>query len=218
MNCYNCGKVLAEHDVTREHIPAKNLFEGYDDSYKANRITVPACYECNQKYSLTDEEFRNVVGVISNVSDNNAVSTKSVRSILRKSKGSRLHFDTFGFVRAVSFNKKHITDFHIKNFKGVFYNEYNLPVPSNMTIVVDINETYDEKRMGCIGYLRDNFLWKYSGHPDIFKYILQPFREVISKDKKDLIPTASDHYFMALQVYNQSHAALVIATDLEIKS
>ena len=32
--CYNCGIELENKDVTREHIPARNLFEGYDEKYK----------------------------------------------------------------------------------------------------------------------------------------------------------------------------------------
>ena len=55
--CYNCFKPIKEGEKTREHIPAKTLFEGYDDKYKVNRITVPACYECNQGYSPTSPQY-----------------------------------------------------------------------------------------------------------------------------------------------------------------
>ena len=69
--CYNCFKPIKEGEKTREHIPAKTLFEGYDDKYKANRITVPACYECNQEYSPTDRDFRNLIGIIAKRKENN---------------------------------------------------------------------------------------------------------------------------------------------------
>lgn len=59
--CYNCGIELEDKDVTREHIPARNLFEGYDEKYKVNRLTVPACLKCNGQYSPTDEEFSSYV-------------------------------------------------------------------------------------------------------------------------------------------------------------
>ncbi len=42
--CYNCGKELENKDVTREHIPSRNLFEGYDEKFKVNRITVSVCF------------------------------------------------------------------------------------------------------------------------------------------------------------------------------
>ena len=32
--CYNCLKEYDNAEITREHIPAKNLFEGYDEKYK----------------------------------------------------------------------------------------------------------------------------------------------------------------------------------------
>ena len=30
IRCYNCGKII-DNDKTREHIPARTLFEGYDE-------------------------------------------------------------------------------------------------------------------------------------------------------------------------------------------
>jgi len=36
--CYNCGDEFPEENLTREHIPAQNLFVGYADEYKVNRM------------------------------------------------------------------------------------------------------------------------------------------------------------------------------------
>ena len=54
--CYNCGKILKPNEITREHIPARNLFEGYDEQYKVQRITVKACRKCNQEYSVRNRD------------------------------------------------------------------------------------------------------------------------------------------------------------------
>jgi hypothetical protein len=103
--CYNCGIVLEEKDITREHIPAKNLFEGYDEKYKVNRITVPACSKCNGQYSPSDEEFRNMIGIIAKKKANRKITEKSVRSILRNDfNGQRLAIDGFGKVSGVIFS------------------------------------------------------------------------------------------------------------------
>ena len=59
--CYNCSKELVENEITREHIPARTLFDGYGNEFKTNRITVPACLECNNKYSKCDEVLRNLI-------------------------------------------------------------------------------------------------------------------------------------------------------------
>ena len=32
--CYNCGKELKEGQSTKEHIPAKTMFIGYDSNFK----------------------------------------------------------------------------------------------------------------------------------------------------------------------------------------
>ena len=35
---FNCGKELLAGQATKEHIPAKALFNGYDSKYKNNRM------------------------------------------------------------------------------------------------------------------------------------------------------------------------------------
>lgn len=49
--CFNCGNFFTKEEITKEHIPAKALYAGYDNEYKLNRITVPSCYKCNQSFS-----------------------------------------------------------------------------------------------------------------------------------------------------------------------
>lgn len=103
--CYNCGKELTKDAITREHIPARTLFDGYNDEFKYNRITVPACKECNNMYSKYDEEFRNLIGIITNKKENDIIASAATRSILRKTDGfDRLRFDVWGNVRGVEFN------------------------------------------------------------------------------------------------------------------
>lgn len=106
MVCYNCGIGLDKTTETKEHIPARSLFEGYDEKYKVNRITVSACKECNGKYSPTDEEFRNMMGLISKKTEDKKITEKSVRSVLRKDKKlERLHFDSLGKVSGITFSQ-----------------------------------------------------------------------------------------------------------------
>ncbi|PIZ94871.1 MAG: hypothetical protein COX81_02305 [Candidatus Magasanikbacteria bacterium CG_4_10_14_0_2_um_filter_37_12] len=50
--CYLCGSI---DDLTRDHIPPKNLFPSPKPS---NLITVWCCRKCNERYSLIDESFR----------------------------------------------------------------------------------------------------------------------------------------------------------------
>ena len=72
--CYSCGKLLCENNKckrqphckiskTLDHIPPKGLFEqnkGYPNiisNPEKNKITVPCCKECNNKYSKDEETF-----------------------------------------------------------------------------------------------------------------------------------------------------------------
>jgi hypothetical protein len=215
-NCYNCGIPLDEKTITREHIPAQGLFEGYGDDYKKNRLVVPACKTCNNQYSVCDEEFRNMIGIMSNDSHRDKISEKSARSILRKDKQKHRLFIENGNVEAVSFDLNHIEQFHIKNFKGLFYEQYGEPI-SNEEYFFHVNidaSDYSELTMSVIGYLKHNFDWKHSGHPDIFQYILQPHRENVNPQERSGIIVEnpnSENCYVCLIKYNKSHATLVTA-------
>ena len=52
--CVLCGKNVA---TTRDHLPPEGIFHKPLPS-KSNLITVPACAECNNGSSLTDEDFQ----------------------------------------------------------------------------------------------------------------------------------------------------------------
>ncbi|MBI2601286.1 hypothetical protein HYW42_05030 [Candidatus Daviesbacteria bacterium] len=50
--CYLCG---SSENLTKDHIPPKNLFT---QPLPGNLITVDCCKDCNQKHALDDEAFR----------------------------------------------------------------------------------------------------------------------------------------------------------------
>ncbi len=211
IQCYNCRKYFEETNVTREHIPARTLFTGYDEKYRVNRITIPACQECNNSFSPTDEEFRNMIGIITKHKDANEITKKSVKSILRKnSSQSRLQFDETGKVSGVTFSEVPIEEFHKKNIKGLFYHEYETVLPQEYELLVNIDENdWSEGVLSVIGYLTNNFTWKVSGHEDIFRYILQPFRENLqNNDKSDILPVGNEPFYLCLMEYNKTHIAM----------
>lgn len=212
--CYNCGKELTKGTTTREHIPARNLFDGYTDEFKYNRITVPACIECNNMYSKHDEVFRNLIGIITNKKENDTIASAASRSILRKKDGfDRLRFDIWGNVIGVEFDQDIIEEFHKKNFKGLFYHQYGFPLPDTYKLVVNINETDISNFTFCIiEYLRDYFNWKCSGSYEIFSYCIQPFRLGLKdKSENDLELEENENIIACLMKYNGEHAAMVLA-------
>lgn len=212
--CYNCGDPVSKKDgtETREHIPAQNLFEGFGEEYKKNRIVVPSCKKCNGDSSLIDEEFRDVIGVISDRDELGGISKKAASAIITKKKQfDRLTLDETGSVIGVSFDKSKIHANHVKIFKGLYYHQYKKPITDEYKIVALIDP--DDVSQACINYLMDNFEMKFSGHPDILSYTLQPFREdLINPTKADLIPEEKERLFVSIQKYSQAHAGLVMAT------
>lgn len=211
--CYNCSKKLDKKEVTREHIPAQNLFIGYDVKYKVNRITVPACYTCNNRYSPTDKEFRNLIGIIAKRKENNEIAKKAFKSITNNSKSDRFIKNIFGEISGITFNQTPIEEFHKKNFKGLYYYQFSKPLSDDYDLFVNIDEAdYSDFTLGVLGYLKDMFNWKHSGHPDILSYCVQPFRLEITNDtKEDLTLNENEDFVVGCMKYNQEHAALVIA-------
>jgi hypothetical protein len=212
--CYNCGVELNDDEVTREHIPAKNLFDGYEDTYKDNRITVSACLNCNNKYSQSDEEFRNMLGIIAKKNKNTIITEKSVRSLLRKdSRLQRLRFNNFMKLSGVAFNEAPIANYHKKNFRGLYYYHYKLVLTDDYDLFVNIDENdFTDLTLGMLGYLTEHFNWRYSGNLEIMKYIIQPFRPNISNEsKKDLTPEVNENIFLCYMDFHNEHSALVIA-------
>ena len=214
VKCYNCGREIRDDEITKEHIPAQSLFTGFDEKYKINRITVPACFDCNNKYSKVDEEFRNMIGIKAKREQNFSLTDKAVRSLKRMDPtSSRLHLDFLGNVIGVEFHEQTILDFHKKNFKGVFFHQYGFPLPDDYELFVNIDENeYSEFIIGVIGYLKTFFEWKCSGHKDVFSYCIQPLRlGIVNDNKEDLKPAINENVFVGAFVYNQEHGALVFA-------
>lgn len=215
--CYNCGRELTADIKTVEHVPAKNVYDGFDDKYKLNRITVPACFECNQMYSKIDQEIRDVLAVKSDGAEKKEVMTgKGVRSILRRSSWKdRTHINHEGKVIAVDFSYDDLKQIHIKNFKALFFRRYGFPVPSDFDIVI-VADGDDDKKVALAKVLYDyaqlDKKFECSGHPDIFKFILKDLTHdgstdnfYESEDFNKLIGVTG------LLVYHEDVAAVVLA-------
>ncbi len=214
MYCYNCRTSLNPNQNHKEHIPAKCLFDGFPNQYKNNRITVPACYSCNQMFSPLDEEFRNLIGLINKHPEAIELTDKTTRSIERwTSRKARLLFNRFSSKPiAMQFNLSDIANTHIKNFKGLYYHLYNHPIQNNYKIVAHFDKNFQtEKSQKLVNYLTKNFSFKVSGHENVFRYILQPFRPNYQFDGSDITPLSDEKYFLALLSYTKNHAALVLA-------
>lgn len=209
--CYNCGIELIVDIQDREHIPAQNMFVGYSDEYKKDRITVPACRHCNQGYSKIDHEVRDAIGINNEKNEQQSVLTgKSVRSIMRKKDWKGRVLLTDRGVEAVSFNYVAFEKYFAKDFKGVFYREFGYPLLKNYDINIPVasDRGYEVLKKHL---LESDKEWKVSGHEDIFRYKIEPYGfakngQVIDSDVKDAITIAS------MLIYHKNLPAIVLAT------
>ncbi len=215
--CYNCGTPLTKENATVEHVPAKTLYNGLEPEFKVNRITVPACFECNQMYSKIDQELRDALAVISNndPEEKKELIGKGIRSILRRSNWKdRFHFNNNGNIVAVDFSYDELRKLHIKNFKALFYRKYGFPVPSDfeIQIIADGDENKLQTAQIIYGYLQVGKDYEFSGHPDIFKFILKDMTPDIPVDRvyesgdfEKLVGVAG------LLIYHDDMGAIVVA-------
>lgn len=222
-NCYDCGIELNEKNQTREHIPAKNVFNGYPDGYKTNRITVSACLSCNNKYSKSDNVIRDVIGIINNNNiQQNELTRQAVKSLFRKNDwAERISVNQNQPPFLVSFDYDQIKDHHIKNFKGLFYHKfgYNLPKDFEVTSIGEGDENdYEQMKFREIlfQFLNDGTEWEVSGHKDIFQYKISFFTgERNKKIIQDSNNISSPEIIIAGLIYHKKLRPIVFAMRKE---
>ena len=210
--CYNCGCELNSTNSTVEHIPAKNLFKGFKKDIRKPLITVPACFNCNQLYSKTDQHIRDMLAVDNEDCEKLEFTEKGFRSVMKHSKGRVLVNSVTNDI-GVTFSYEELKQLHIKNFKGIFFKEYNFPIPENFDIDIIADDEEQNIAFGkrFYDYLIEDKRWQVSGHEDIFKYII-----------KDMTLDANHHIYeskdfsklfiiLSIQVYHNNLVSLVIA-------
>lgn len=218
--CYNCGTEINKLNRTKEHIPAQCLYEGFDDSYKLNRLTVPCCHQCNSEYSKIDQEIRDVLAFINagEVQNSNLVKG-GIRSIF-----SRANWKEKLFVceeqktASFEFSYNDLREIHTKNFKGLFLKKYQTILPGHfkIEIIADGDDDVEKAAQHLYDYLTFDSQWKYSGHQDIFKYILKDIGFDSNKDSfLELGDLSKAVAVVGLLVYHNHVAAIVVAGDKE---
>jgi hypothetical protein len=179
--CYKCGVKLNSENSSKEHVPARNLYDDLDDSFKRDRITVPACKKCNGEYSKIDQEIRDLLVVKNADPENRSEFTrKGFKSILRRSNWKdRVLVDEDGKSIAVTFSYEDLREIHIKNFRALFYRKYGIRIPDDFVIeiIADGDDNLIEAAQMLEAYIKDGKEWEVSGHADVFKFILKDITE-----------------------------------------
>lgn len=216
--CYNCGIELTKENRTKEHIPAQNTFIGYPPEYKLNRLTVPACFDCNNQYSKIDKEIRDAIGVMNQDDTKQAELTrKAVESIMGdKDWTSRVDFKD-GKVESVSFSYDTFKQLHIKNFKGVFYDKYGIPIPEGYKIEIIAEGDFEDVKLDKIAQLLGGFVaegedFRVSGHPDIFQYKLKTLTPMHDSELINDSPNLENALgVVGVLIYHKNIEAVIIA-------
>lgn len=220
--CYDCGKELTNENSNKEHIPAKNLYNGYPENYKQDRITVPACIECNHKYSKIDQEIRDAIGVMNDADPKQQeVTRQAVKSILRRNNWKeRVEQNEKGQVVSVSFSYDDLKQLHIKNFKGLFCKMFGYPIPQNyeIEIVSDGDEEYEhllKVAQVMHTYISSFNDWKASGHSEVFMYDIKTMAVNLDGNIDHNDDLESSLAVIGILIYHQKLSAVVVAAKKE---
>lgn len=54
--CAYCRIMLTDNG-TRDHVPPRFIFKNHGDEINEQRITIPCCFECNQKFSIIEQNL-----------------------------------------------------------------------------------------------------------------------------------------------------------------
>ncbi len=216
-NCYNCANEIEADKITAEHIPAQNLYTGYKEDYKKDRITVPACETCNHLYSKIDQEIRDAIAIKSD--SKSEMVSKGFRSILRRSNWKeRTEVNIDGKVVSVEFSYNDLRQIHLKNFKGIYFHTYNKVIPDNfvLEIIADGDENLKESAEFLYQYAMDGKEWIPSGHPDIFRYIIKPIA-INDVEQKIVEPQNLEDAigFVGVLIYHETILAIIVAGEEE---
>ena len=219
--CYDCGMSIEKGELTREHIPAQCFFVGYGEEFKVNRITIPAHKTCNQYYSKIDQELRDAIGVMTNnQTDKRELVSKSLKSLFSKKEGiERLSFED-GTI-SMNFNYGIFRELHLKNFKGLFFNKYKIPLPKRFKIKIITEGDQEIFSIEQVSYLYNainyNFpKWEKSGHSDIFKYKIVVFDQ--NGNFCDFDINSTEQTIFSIMVYHEELICFgFAATELTIK-
>lgn len=218
MKCYNCGIELDNQKVTREHIPPQNLFEGFPNEYKSDRITVPSCFNCNNGKSILDEEFRNLIGVISNNPLNKSITEKTIRGIKRRwNSYENRHVLLQNKFPGVIFNENGTKDYIKSIFKGIYFDETQTPLPNEFDIYPILqNQKIPYSLHKAMQKIRDNYYWKFSGNRRVFEYTI---KEITFKNSRYYINSLTNKttpkYIVAILTFNTTLTAIVLATTFK---
>lgn len=133
--CIYCGFTK---DLTKEHIPPKNLFP---KPAPKNLITVPACRKCNESFKLDDEYFRICAALqgYENTAAKKIWDEKVLKSSLRRSSALKRHLINnivpleltspsgifLGNVEGIKFKRDRINRVLKKIVRGLLWHHYN---------------------------------------------------------------------------------------------
>lgn len=167
--CYLCGGVA----TTKDHVPSKNLFES---PLPSNFITLPACVNCNVKFSKDEEWFRNQILAMSFSERGRRLwKNKALKALNRKPK---LKFDMRENLiklndgkTAIKFSAERANKIIKKVIYGLFFHHFGQRIRDNLQWAVYLNP-------------QNNLLEKYGNNLQFYSIQADAFSYAFGYDRE----------------------------------
>ncbi len=173
--CCYCGINRVE---TKDHIPPKSIF---NKPRPSNLITVPSCFDCNNKASILDEQFKIYLGlhVAKFSKEGEQLFKKGVLPTLNYTKSLKTkvitsiepihHYDEHGKIVKTDFSILWNSEAHdavIERItRGLFFNHYNSIVGNNAIVFVywfkKPTGIFEDVDMISVSIADDAFVYSY---------------------------------------------------------
>lgn len=166
--CVYCGN---KTQVTKDHIPPKNLF---GQPRPNNLITAPSCYKCNSNFSNDDEYFRFSLSIRDDIFEKvQDIYPKVMRSLHKPNKiGFRKNFlktikpiediNEAGIFRGYKYSYdvdiSRLNKVASRIIKGLFFHHFKEILPQNYIVTAYCSEGMKNMPPDKIIYLQDSIL------------------------------------------------------------
>lgn len=143
--CCYCG---SSEKITRDHVPPKSIFA---KPRSGDLISVPACFECNNRFSSSDDIFKTYIGmhsaykggraetlfkkyVVRTVAHNRKLKQEIASTIKRIELAAPNRIYTGQHAYTVLWNSKVHEEQIQRIVKGLFYHHFRKRIPVNLEI------------------------------------------------------------------------------------
>jgi hypothetical protein len=155
--CYLCGKEIIDGNISREHVPPKQLFPSeIRKKHNINLSTFPSHFKCNKEYQNDEDYFFSTLAPLTEKADVHPYVLNDLAKKLKRNEGNKLLLKILGEFKndspiilpgnqiAKRIDRRRIGNIGIKIIKGLYWKHFGKVLENIEEIRLDIYQAYTE--------------------------------------------------------------------------